>query len=70
MWTGHIWLRNGNEPSTYLPTYITPWSRVSWSRNPPPFNGHRRFNTVFKSPPLVPIPSQIHPIHNFPPYFP
>jgi len=36
----------------------------------PAFYRTQRFITMFMSPSLVPIVSQMHPVHTFPPYFP
>jgi hypothetical protein len=35
----------------------------------PAFYGTERFITVLQNPPLVPMLSQLHPVHTFPPYF-
>jgi hypothetical protein len=56
------------------PHKLTPWSRVllrklivtQLVKKYPAFYVTRRF----KSPPLIPTLSHIHPIHTFPPYFP
>jgi hypothetical protein len=56
--------------SMFLPLLEKLWSHLSSQEIlPPPLHGHRRFNTVYKSPPLAPILNQINPVHNLPPYF-
>jgi len=51
----NAWEANNNSASQEIP-------RPLWN---PKFYYH-----VNNSPPLVPIPSQMHPVHIFPPYFP